>query len=89
MVIISGHGEDANANCAEFCPTSHHFSFNGAQEHVMEFTAGGEGSEGDMIGGLRRRGRGDRGKGKRIRGARSAWHGRGMGMWMTGKERHA
>ena len=26
--VISGHGSDNN-QCAEFCPTSHHFSVNG------------------------------------------------------------
>ncbi|KAK9835916.1 hypothetical protein WJX74_010910 [Apatococcus lobatus] len=37
--VITGHGSDEN-NCAEFCPTSHHFSVNG-HEHLVNFTNAG------------------------------------------------
>ncbi len=38
-VTCAGHGSDEN-NCAEFCPTSHHFLVNG-QEHLVNFTNAG------------------------------------------------
>ncbi|KAK9805085.1 hypothetical protein WJX73_003188 [Symbiochloris irregularis] len=37
--FITGHGSD-DQNCAEFCPTSHHFSVNG-REHLINFTNAG------------------------------------------------
>ncbi|KAL6745641.1 PHM/PNGase F domain-containing protein [Haematococcus lacustris] len=40
MAVISGHGSDDN-NCAEFCPTSHHFTVNGVEEHVASFDTAG------------------------------------------------
>lgn len=34
--VITGHGGEANTNCAEFCDTTHHFTINGV-EYVREF----------------------------------------------------
>lgn len=37
--LCTGHGSDKN-QCAEFCPTSHHFTVGGV-EHVRSFEAAG------------------------------------------------
>ena len=37
--LAAGHGSD-EFNCAEFCPTSHHFTING-QEVALNFTEAG------------------------------------------------
>jgi len=37
--MVTGHGSD-EFKCAEFCPTSHHFSING-EEVVLNFTEAG------------------------------------------------
>lgn len=36
----AGHGENNPQNCAEFCPTSHHFTVNGREYAVSFDTAG-------------------------------------------------
>lgn len=37
--LITGHGSDEN-NCAEFCPTSHHFVVNGKEHSIVHDEAG-------------------------------------------------
>eukprot|EP00884_Botryococcus_braunii_P002885 jgi/Botrbrau1/12598/Bobra.0169s0126.1 len=39
VATITGHGSDEH-NCAEFCPTSHHFVING-KEHFVNYTEAG------------------------------------------------
>lgn len=40
VAVITGHGSD-DAGCAEFCPTSHHFSVNGHERMVANFSDAG------------------------------------------------
>ncbi|KAI7838634.1 hypothetical protein COHA_007561 [Chlorella ohadii] len=40
VATITGHGQDSLFNCAEFCPTEHVFSVNGAQQNVSHLAAG-------------------------------------------------
>ena len=39
VVVAAGHGSD-EFNCAEFCPTSHHFTING-EKVALNFTEAG------------------------------------------------
>lgn len=38
--VATGHGENNKENCAEFCPTSHHFTVNG-HDHAVSFDTAG------------------------------------------------